>query len=1411
MATITSLKFDIASKWDGSAVKQAQGDIKMLNQELRATNNARIRVRVDLDDTKFHEDMRRLDNATRNKATEIKLDVDTAHAEAQIARVARDRTIDLRVDSHGLGDEMVRITNHFGNASNSASNFGNQASSSGRMAHLAMMAFAASLIALPGLINLVSSALLVGLAGSVVAVGAIILRNNEEIRAGWEHLKNDGIQIFKEAAAPMKDEFVGALDAIHDRMWQLKGTFNDVFANAAPLIRPMTDSILDLVTNALPGMNDALRNSRPVIDGLHQGMANFGTSISNMFRNIGSKAEAFGMMLNLTFTHIGIMMDNFSVASMQMADSGTRSWGALLTSFNSLIKGMLDGFVGFTNNAGEPFAKFVEFLGFQLGDVFRKLMPLLGDIVRIFSEKMLPALERLVPVAITFLEEGIKGLLPAMDGLMPIVAAIADGFATILEWLTPASPVILGVAAAFWAVNAALAMNPIVAITIAVIALVSGIVYLATKTQFFQTIWENTWNFVKSVSSAVWGWITATWNDTVSEVTGAWDAVKGFFSASWEVIKTTAMSIWNNMKQAWHDFVSMLQIVWDTVTAPFRAAFDAWWFAVRMTVAVVVTAIRVAWEGLTAALRAAWDIFSAPFQAAWDFLWNGTKAAASGIWDWVQAKWDQFLNTVRAIWDAVSGALSAAWNAVWSAIRDAAAAIWDWIQAKWDQILNQIKAILQAQADFIRQIWDACWAWVRDKAAQIWDSIQAKWDAFTGFIRTILQNVVDWITDKWGAIWNWVSDKATAVWDFISTKFTEFKDGVIKTVEGIVERVGEVWNGVVEKFSAPVRRVKEIWNDIAGPLKLPTFNLAEGGAVGDQPPAISRAQGGPVWGAGTTTSDSVPARLSRDEHVWTAREVAAAGGHKKVEALRQEALAGGLAGGGAVEWMWARVQEMNQGMQLTSSYRNTSDYHGQGKAIDVSNGSDDTPQMQSVANSIANQWGGQTLELIHSPFGNNIKNGRSVGDGFGFYGAGTMGEHRNHVHWAVDGPLDGRAGGPIGGGQFVDPKMLKMIDDTIAKINKERELQLMEHRERQRFVNQVQASRAASGKDLFAGLGSDIPWNGFDPNSAEMVKQLEAKKAAMMAAASSADLGPITANAIEHAREIANAAKERNLGKRGAKIGTATALVESNLRMLANNAVPESLNFPHEGLGSDHDSIGLFQQRSAGWGTVAQRMNARASAGMFFNALQGFDWQSMEDGAAAQRVQRSAYPGRYSERMGQAQGIVDQVYAKGTMSAQKGFALTGENGPEIVRFNGGEEVHSFDEIIAAIKNEAIGNTNQIIDRFTQDINAAIDRLGGVHEQALTSLTNALSAEVKSFVAQAIEGQAVNTQELTSKLELQLRNFVEGALQQHGLSMDMKVELPNGTSATPQQIADAFRSQVFPELQRFIEQRVGTRN
>lgn len=140
------------------------------------------------------------------------------------------------------------------------------------------------------------------------------------------------------------------------------------------------------------------------------------------------------------------------------------------------------------------------------------------------------------------------------------------------------------------------------------------------------------------------------------------------------------------------------------------------------------------------------------------------------------------------------------------------------------------------------------------------------------------------------------------------------------------------------------------------------------------------------------------------------------------------------------------------------------------------------------------------------------------------------------------------------------------------------------------------------------------------------------------------------------ASEIARAAKDMGLSKKAAEIGVATALVESGdpMQMYANNSVPESLNYRHDAVGSDYDSVGLFQQRDNGaWGTVAQRMDPYESAKMFFAELMKIDWENMDPGAAAQAVQRSAFPDRYATKMQRARDMLASIpaFKKGGMVA----------------------------------------------------------------------------------------------------------------------------------------------------------------
>jgi hypothetical protein len=113
----------------------------------------------------------------------------------------------------------------------------------------------------------------------------------------------------------------------------------------------------------------------------------------------------------------------------------------------------------------------------------------------------------------------------------------------------------------------------------------------------------------------------------------------------------------------------------------------------------------------------------------------------------------------------------------------------------------------------------------------------------------------------------------------------------------------------------------------------------------------------------------------------------------------------------------------------------------------------------------------------------------------------------------------------------------------------------------------------------------------------------------------STDLDPEQAG---NAAVIASVAVHRGLPGRAATIGIATAMQESKL-----------VNLP----GGDRDSIGLFQQRpSQGWGTPAQIRDPVYATNAFYDVLVKIEgYQNLPITAAAQKVQRSAFPSAYAD------------------------------------------------------------------------------------------------------------------------------------------------------------------------------------
>lgn len=131
-----------------------------------------------------------------------------------------------------------------------------------------------------------------------------------------------------------------------------------------------------------------------------------------------------------------------------------------------------------------------------------------------------------------------------------------------------------------------------------------------------------------------------------------------------------------------------------------------------------------------------------------------------------------------------------------------------------------------------------------------------------------------------------------------------------------------------------------------------------------------------------------------------------------------------------------------------------------------------------------------------------------------------------------------------------------------------------------------------------------------------------------------AEVGDVRAQVdLEQARWaslMAAIAQERGMSPRATTIAIATAFQESKIHNIDYG---------------DRDSIGLFQQRpSQGWGSVEQIMDPHYSIGKFYSGLAKVKgYQSMKITEAAQKVQRSAFPGAYAQHEAEARALASAL------------------------------------------------------------------------------------------------------------------------------------------------------------------------
>jgi murein DD-endopeptidase MepM/ murein hydrolase activator NlpD len=751
------------------------------------------------------------------------------------------------------------------------------------------------------------------------------------------------------------------------------------------------------------------------------------------------------------------------------------------------------------------------------------------------------------------------------------------------------------------------------------------------------TVLSLAWTAIRAVATAAWNGvrlvITTVWNAIRPFVTAAVTALRNVVTVGWNAIRTVTATVWNAIR-------TVISTVWTAIRAVFtaamnavRAAFSVWWNALRANATAVFNAIRTVISTVWTAVRAVFTAAMAAVRAAFSAWWNALRANATTIFNAIRTLISTVWTAIRGVFTTAMAAVRTAFSTWWNNLRSNATAVFNAIRAFVNTVWNQIKSLWSAAQTVVRNAWSTFW----------------------GTIKSVGSAAIEWVRAQ------------------INSKL----DAVRGIVSRFVSAVGSIWAGIKDKFAAPWNWVKNnvldkiasAYNAVAKVVGAPTLNLADGGPVnaGGSPTegAVGRANGGPIplraaggriRGRGGPRQDNIAgidrrtgvqtSWVSAGEYVVNAKQYRK--NKQVVESInsgldfneavsrRLDRQAVARAFGGEIPrlWLGGGTKPAAGAVSKHSGYPNArwaGDINEPG-AADIGHAvvaykAGVVAAVRSMTTSY-----GKHIRLNHadnertlyahlSQF--SVSPGQRVSEGQKIGEKGNTGNSTGpHLHFELAG----------GSNKLTD----KVTGSVGAALNSVLEM----IKPRAMFRAATNPILGLIDKGLGALPGGDTPFAQMMGKFPRKIVDLLANKLpesfGIEADGGSGDgvaVGAGSGDRMKNASVIAQVGKGG--GKRAQTIGLITAIVESGLR---------NVNY------GDRDSLGLFQQR-APWGPASARMNPRTSAGMFYNGGRGgqrglYDipgWRGMSMGAAAQRVQVSAFPGRYQTKVKEAESILNAL------------------------------------------------------------------------------------------------------------------------------------------------------------------------
>ncbi|ATE84367.1 tape measure protein [Lactococcus phage LP1407] len=494
------------------------------------------------------------------------------------------------------------------------------------------------------------------------------------------------------------------------------------------------DSFNETLSLALLPTLDALT---PIISALIDKMAGWGESAGKTITNVIKYFQDLFQKLQENGTTLAFL----------------EAWDNIKSAFDSIVSiigNVINSFLGINTETTknktsiDNVAKSIAIFAAKFSEVTKKI----SDFLKKISES-----KRAM--------DTLKGTLVVLASAF-VALKVIDGIVKAIELYNKIVKIGTAIQEAF---NAVMAINPFVALGIAIVAIVAGLVYFFTQTETGKKVWQSFVDFlsqsieaIKQFFTGLGTWFSELWTSTVEGTKTIWNGITEFFSGLWNGIVAIITNVFATIASAVTGAYNWFVTTFQPLISFYQSIFN-----------LIGSIINVAFQLILAIVRGAYQLVIGAWKGLSGFfggIFNAVSSVVSSVFGAIGSFASSAWGVVRSIWSAVSGFFSGIFNSVRGVVSGVFSAIGGFASNAW----SRISGVFSGVSGFFSGVFSGATSAVSGAfsafgsfASNAYNAITGVFNGIGGFFSGIFGGIKNTIDSVLGGVTNTINNISGAI------------------------------------------------------------------------------------------------------------------------------------------------------------------------------------------------------------------------------------------------------------------------------------------------------------------------------------------------------------------------------------------------------------------------------------------------------------------------------------------------------------------------------------------------------------------------------------------------------------------------------------------------------------------------